>query len=217
MTLIFWCLLLVGFTWTGVFVWYYLEKPGNKRLLYKAAATAGPALLALAGALWRGRPTDWLLFVAAVLFVAADVALEVHMLSGVLLFLAGHLGVCIILRGQGASLRVAGTAALLGLAAVLWVHRSRFKKMGRLTPVLLVYVTVLFAMLGAAVSCLWQPDAGAATAVTAVGAGCFVVSDMLLGDAMLCGYRTRSRHWWIMGLYETAVLLLALAPYLNNA
>ncbi len=210
MTGVFWLLLALGYGWQGVFLWLYLERPGDKRLFYKAATTAGPALIALAGAGLRGAATDWLLLTSVLLFVAADALLEIHMAIGVLLFLAGHVGIGVILLGQGASPAVAVSAGLVGLSAVVWVHRKRLVKLGKL---MLVYVLVLFAMLGAALSCAARPGAGAASIVTALGSGMFVASDMLLGDAMLRGYRTRSRHWWIMGLYESAVLLLALAPF----
>ncbi len=210
-------LLAAGLVWAGLGIWLYLEKAGRFALVYKGCTTAGPALIALAGAVLRGTAADWVLAASALLFVAADVALEIRMSCGVLLFLAGHLGVIALALQRGAPFGAMLAAGAFGAVYMYLRHRRNRKKLGALVPVLSVYSFVLFAMLGACLAGLWSAGGvlhcGPAALLTAAGAVCFTASDLLLGEDLVSGSRTRARRWWIMVLYEAAVLLLVLAPF----
>lgn len=203
----------LGFLWIFFGLWLYMFSRWKDRIPCKVFTTAGPVLLALAGALRQPSDHSWALFAAAFLFLLADIFINLSLLPGVLVFLLGHIGLivrCFLLGSSWAALLV---PAVLGCAFTAFVYRRQLKGMGPLAIALLVYVAVLFGMVGGILSLVHVQGLSLQTVSAALGALLFLASDLLLGDIIVTGCKTRTKDCWVMYLYEIAVLLLALAPF----
>ena len=213
--MLFGLLLAVGLAWIALGLWLYLWSSYKGKTTAKAFTTLGPVLIALLGALLRQTGADWVLFGTAALFLAADIFICYSLVPGVLVFLAGHVGLICRAVLDGAPLAAVLVPGALGCLALTVRYRKRFSVMGASSAALVVYVFVLFGMVGAIISMLWVEGGHfAAKTVACLGALCFLCSDLLLGDAIVMDRKTEYRNRWIMCLYEPAVLLLILAPYI---
>lgn len=212
--MLFIVLLAAGLAWIALGLWLYLWSPYKGKTTVKAFTTLGPVMIAFAGALLRQSTADWVLCATAVLFLLADIFICYSLVPGVLVFLAGHIGLIARAILDGAPLAAVLVPGALGCLVLAVCYRKRFAAVGASSAALIVYVFVLFGMAGAIGSLFWVPGGHLpAKLVAGLGAGCFLCSDLLLGDAIVMNRKTEFRNRWIMCLYEPAVLLLVLAPY----
>ena len=74
-------------------------------------------------------------------------------------------------------------------------------------------MAVLFGMVNSILSLVQVQGLSLQTASAALGALLFLASDLLLGDIIVTGRKSRTKDCWVMYLYEIAVLLLVLSPF----
>ena len=204
---------LLGFAWILFGLWLYMFSKWKDNVLCKALTTLGPVLLAGYALVQQPDTPGWALFISAVLFLVADILINSSLLPGVLVFLLGHIGLivrCFLLGSSWAALLI---PAVLGCALMAFVYRRRLKAMGPLAVALLVYVAVLFGMVNSILSLVQVQGLSLQTVSAALGALLFMASDLLLGDIIVTGRKSRTKDCWVMYLYEFAVLLLVLAPF----
>lgn len=199
------------------------EKKGHRVLVFKAVAT-GMAVLAAGYELWQdANAVSGMLFLAAVLCLAADVLLELWLPAGVLAFGAAHLAFA---AAFGMQCRVRWyTLALFGVcyllfAAGLFRYLPEAAKMNpdkripdfvfRLGACL--YPVLLCASSALAVTAAVQNTAGGASGRTGIAGGAggllFFVSDYLLAWRKLGGRRELKYRLAVLVCYYFAVYLM---------
>lgn len=194
---------------------YFFRKDGKSRrpLVFKAAATCMPVLLALYKALTAKEISSWFLFAGIVCYMAADVLLELWFLSGVTAFGIGHICVILSLIGSGAASWYTAAAFLVLYGGMFLVVRKYLKDLGNLLLPGFFYAALLCLMAAMAVS-LGIGRQNPASILTGIGGVCFVVSDTILGWSHLSGKQSRRYSAALLILYYTAVYLLAAGPLL---
>lgn len=212
MTALFPWLWLSGVLWVALGLWLYLFSPYKGNVLCKALTTAGPVLLALLGAWQQSSLQSRVLLLSLCLFLAADVCIDFSLLPGVLVFLLGHVGLIAGCLLSGSGWQALLFPGVLGCLALAWAYRRRLKTMGALAAALLVYVFVLFGMVGSLMGLLCRGFTNARL-LAGLGALLFLASDLLLGDTIVTGRKSHAKDVWVMCLYETALLCLVLAPF----
>lgn len=194
------------------FLYLFLDSPQRGSLVWKACATLMPVLLCLYGVL-SGRGGSWLLFAAVTVCLVSDVLIGVHFISGVLSFLAAHvlLIVHLVLQAAPTPWSLLPWAVLYGgLWAYYW---KELPSLGKKAVPMCIYPAFLFGMFSIALALPFQRP-GASSVCLALGAACFCVSDLVLGDGVVHERQTRVRDHIIMHLYEPAVFLFALSAVL---
>lgn len=199
---------IVLFLAMELFLYLFLDGPRRGSLVWKACATLMPVLTCLYGVLRGGG--GWLLFAAIAVCLVSDVLIGVHFVSGVLSFLLAHvlLIVHLILQAQPTAWSLLPWAVLYG---GLWAYYWReLPSLGKKAVPMCIYPIFLFGMFSLALALPFLRP-GAASVCLALGAACFCVSDLVLGDGVVHERQTRLRDHIIMHLYEPAVFLFALS------
>ena len=207
----------VGIIWAGglfligVFLKLYLWGPGKGSTLHKAAATFVSVLISLDGALRFGG-WAWVLFIAVLLCMAADIWIQYSLIPGVLVFLSAHLFFIgwMALKGGVLSWNLLIGAAICGL--LLWLYRRYLKGMGAQAVFLSLYLLILMSMLATALSLPFVSQSAGAS-IIAGGASLFAASDLILGASIVTGRKTELKDRLIMLFYEPAVFLLAVSVF----
>ena len=194
---------------------YFSRKEGGSRkpLVFKAAATCMPVLLALYHAWGTKETASWWLFAGILCYMAADVLLEIWFLSGVTVFGIGHVCVVMSLTGDGTASGYVAVIFLILFAGMFLVLRKYVKDLGSLFLPGAVYAALLCLMAAKAVS-LGIGGRDLPSILTGIGGVCFVISDTVLGWSHLSGRQNRSYSALLLILYYLAVYLLAAGRYL---
>ena len=199
---------IVLFLAMELFLYLFLDGPRRGSLVWKACAPLMPVLTCLYGVLRGGG--GWLLFAAVAVCLISDVLIGVHFVSGVLSFLLAHvlLIVHLVLQAQPAAWSLLPWAVLYG---GLWVYYWReLPSLGKKAVPMCIYPAFLSGMFSLALALPFLRP-GAPSVCLALGAACFCVSDLVLGDGVVHERQTRLRDHIIMHLYEPAVFLFALS------
>lgn len=186
-----------------------------------------PHLMAKGGATWMALttavfcysqgsdlPVGGLMIAATALFVLADVLLDVRFLAGVAAFGLGHAALIGWIIAQKAHLSqplLSGFSVLMAAvlyALAVFIFRRKLRQAGKKAIVMLVYAVVLSLMTAMAASLLLS--GGLRYLVFALGAVCFMISDLLVAQGMLAGM-ARKWHVLAMILYESAVMMMAVS------
>ena len=159
-------------------------------------------------------PSGGIIIAAVALFVLADVLLDLKFIPGVAAFAMGHIALIVWICAQGTVIRqisfvipaVSSAVVLFGLSVFLF-RKIIFKK-PRMAAAMLPYAAVLSLMTGFAA--LLPFAGGAGYLPFAGGAVLFMISDLMVAQGMLVGM---ARKWHILAMiiYESAVMLMALA------
>lgn len=192
-----------------IFLYLYLDSPRRGSLFWKACAALMPVLLCLSGAL-RSGGDRWLLLAAVTVCLISDVLIGIHFVSGVLSFLTAHvlLIVYLLLQSPPTPWSLLPWAVLYGS---MWLYYGKeIPTLGKKAVPMCLYPAFLFGMFSLALALPFLRP-GPSSVCLALGAACFCVSDLVLGDGVVHGKETRLRDHVIMHLYEPAVFLLALS------
>ena len=209
-------MVLVAFSWFILPLWaaffalyFLLRRNGLMResLVAKcggsflAVGSAGLAL-SLRGEAWLAQPVFWFFL----LCTAADALLEIHFVTGMLVFGAAH--VCLVVWLWGVAQPTLWSLALwaAAYAAAAFLFREELPTLGRLTVPFCLYPGLLGASLALALPLPFL--AGPAWWPAAVGALCFFISDMMVAKGELSGLPPAYQKP-VMLLYWAALYLIA--------
>lgn len=177
-------------------------------LLLKAACTAVGVALSLWAVLSKTDAFSVLVFCALLVCMAADVILELHFVSGMLVFLCGHLlliaALLLLAQPQWTSLPL---WALFYSGTVLF-FRKYIPQLGKLLLPFMVYPVILLGMLSLALPLPFVLHS-AGSWLLAAGALLFSCSDLLLAHNII----TKKHNHLVMYWYETAIFFLALSVF----
>lgn len=190
-------------------LYQYLDSSRRGSLFWKACATLMPVLLCLYGTLCTGGEHGLLLAALCVCLIS-DVLIGVHFISGVLSFLTAHILLMVYLVRQASPTlwSLLPWAILYGL---LWVYYwKEIPALGKRAVPMCLYPAFLFGMFSLAAALPFLRP-GPSSICLALGAGCFCMSDLVLGDGVVHQKESRLRDHVIMHLYEPAVFLFALS------
>lgn len=170
---------------------------------FLSVASAGMAFC-LAGE----NPFSQVIFWFFVLCTAADAMLEIHFVSGMVLFAGGH--ICLILWLWGLTAPTWRSLLLWAVAygMVAWLFRREIPKLGKLTAPFVLYPAVLSVSLALALPVPFV--LGTFYIPLAIGVLCFFISDLMVAKDQLVGVSPRS-HKLIMLLYWAALYLISSA------
>lgn len=213
MSLLLWLALVLPVMAAMLYL-YFTARTKPVQLIGKGGATCA----ALATAVFchlrgGGLSSGEIIIAAAALFALADVLLNIRFIWGVAAFAAGHVSLIVWLFRQEAALhQPLFTAPVLLIAAALYalavfLFKGYLKKAGKLTFALLPYAAILSLMTGVSLTlpCL----GGVRYLPFALGAGLFMISDLMVARGILIG-SPRRFHILTMIVYESAVLLMSL-------
>lgn len=199
--------------WCAIFYLYFEMKRTKLRRAELVAKCAGTFLMAMScglGYAWAGAfPLSKPLFWFFLLCAAADVLLEIHFLSGMLVFAAGHVCAFLTLWNENlVSLRWSLPIWIVLVALGCFLFRRELSKMGfRALP-----FGLYFGVLAAAAACaLPAPLVGGGPEglFWSFGMVCFFISDLLVAKSALSHLDPK----WekpVMLLYWGALLLISL-------
>lgn len=190
-------------------LYLYLDSPKRGSLFWKACATLMPVLLCLFGSV-RSGGEHYLLLAALCVCLISDVLIGIHFVSGVLSFLTAHILLMVYLVRQAPPTlwSLWPWAVLYGL---LWLYYGKeIPTLGKRAVPMCLYPAFLFGMFSLAAALPFLRP-GLSSVCLALGAACFCVSDMVLGDGVVHEKQSRLRDHVIMHLYEPAVFLFALS------
>ncbi len=205
----------VALIWAVLMPRHFRCKTPEKKplsLLFKGLATVVCALFAAAACALGGDSASWLLFIGLCVCAAADVLLEVRFEVGGVAFFLGHVLYTFgfsLLRTPSWAAGVLFVAAFAGLSFFLTRYRGHLDR--RMYLCLSAYSVALSALLSAAIAAAafaWS----ARTALAALGAALFVVSDATLCRNVL-EKREEKAHYISLGVYYMGQLCIALAAF----
>ena len=198
----------------GCVVYALFGSLGGKYIVKNPKLAIGPIIIVVVVSIVLGvvgmDPGSAYLFVGIAVCLVSDVLIGVHFVSGVLSFLLAHvlLIVHLILQAQPTAWSLLPWAVLYG---GLWAYYWReLPSLGKKAVPMCIYPIFLFGMFSLALALPFLRP-GAASVCLALGAACFCVSDLVLGDGVVHERQTRLRDHIIMHLYEPAVFLFALS------
>ena len=175
------------------------EKLGCRALAFKALATFMAVYLGMHGAVKYGGMSGTLMSLGLVLCMAADVALELDFVKGIVVFGLAHL--CYIATynrlAHPAWYTLAGAAAVYLMLFLIFRHD--IGGLGKLKAAAVIYMAVLSYMTASAFT-LYISEQTTAAAMVAAGATCFLISDGIIA------YRTTRKKTGLV--YGAAILLL---------
>ncbi len=195
--------------WGAFFALYFLlRRAGLSR--QSLVAKCGGSFLAVGSAgmalYLRGiEPFTQPIFWFFLLCTAADALLELHFVTGMLVFGAGHACLIVWLWGVAPPTWVSLALWLLAYACTALLFRKELPKLGKMTAPFCLYPGLLGASLALALPLPFV--AGAAYGAAAVGALLFFISDMMVAKGELCGLPPAFQKP-IMLLYWAALYLL---------
>lgn len=188
---------------------YLLRKRSRKlSIAFKTLGTVMAALPALQGASVNGGAAWWC-FAALMLCAAADAALEIRFLTGIILFALGHVCYCIWLAAMAplGTVHLMVLPALLTLSALLLLRWR--KRLGKWFRPFAGY-SIMLSLMGALAVGAGFSLGGAAGLLLVSGGLLFVISDILVARSFV----HRPPLWLnvaAMGIYYAAQLLLGLS------
>ena len=190
------------------------ERIGCRSLAFKALATFMAVYLGMYGAIRFGGMTGTFMSFGLVLCLAADVALELDFVKGILLFGIAH--VCFIVSYNRLVHPVWYTFAGASLAylALFVIFKDDLKSLGKLKAAAVIYMAVLCYMAASAVT-LWIDYGTEASAMVAAGAVCFVISDGIIAYRTTKGKNELIYGAAILLLYYGAVYLFGAAVFIG--
>ena len=141
-----------------------------------------------------------------VLCTIADALLEIHFVSGMLVFGAAHLCLVVWLWNVTPPTWWSLAVWVLAYAVVAVLFRKELRILGKQTVPFCLYPALLGASLALALPLPFL--LGMAYLPTAVGALSFFISDMMVAKGQLSGLNEKY-HKWVMVLYWLALYLIA--------
>ena len=185
---------------------------GCRSLVFKALATFMAVYLGMHGAIRFGGMTGTFMSLGLVLCMAADVALELDFVKGILLFGLAH--ICFITAFNRLArpewYTVAGAAAVYLL--LFLIFKNDMKTLGSLKTAAVIYMAVLCYMAASAVT-LFAAFTTVASGMAAAGAVCFVISDGIIAYRTTRGKTQFCYGAAILLLYYSAVYLFGAALF----
>lgn len=200
--------------WDKYFL-YKKTRTKGRMIAVKCCATLMCVLAAAVGTLASGNSlVASLPFWGALLCMVGDGLLEVHFLSGMAAFGAGH----VVFIGWIYGLFAAGNGSLT-VSVVLWLllcigvlrfFRCNLRALGKALPAFLAYAAVLMAM--AAMALTLPLCYGWRAVHIALGGALFAASDMFVGKGMFERLSPAADRF-ALAIYYAAVYLLALGAW----
>ena len=193
---------------------YFLgkERGGRKFLAFKALATLMPAILAGFYGAEYGGASVWLTLAGILCYMAADVLLEIWLLTGVAVFGAGHICILASLLYENISWKVMAVCFSIFYSGMFLALKKYLRKLkGLLFPGML-YAVLLCAVAAGAVAggiCC----RGISGILLGLGGVCFLASDTILGWNYLSGQQKRGLGAVLLILYYMAVYFFAARLY----
>lgn len=187
---------------------------GCRSLVFKALATFMAVYLGIHGAIRFGGMTGTFMSLGLVLCMAADVALELDFVKGILLFGTAH--ICFIASYNRLAhpewYTFAGAA--LAYLVVFVLFKNEWKHLGKLKAAAVIYMAVLCYMAASAVT-LWISYRTEVSFMAAAGAVCFVISDGIIAYRTTKGKDGPIYGAAILLLYYSAVYLFGAAVFIG--
>lgn len=160
------------------------KKLGKLAILPKCTGSAFFVLSAVVALLSKGEnPFQSLMFWALITFAISDGLLDVHFLSGMAFFGAGHVLVIIWALQQGPFSWVSIVLWLFAMLIVTVLFRKIIKKMKAKIIPFIIYAGVLIA--DSAIAFMLAFTVGPQYTLLSIGAAMFFVSDILVGKQEL--------------------------------
>lgn len=178
----------------------------------KASCTAVGVILALWASLKEPNFFSWLICGALVLCMIADVILELHFVSGMLVFLTGHLMLITALLLYTPTHWISLLLWFLFYVGVVFFFRKYIPKLGKRFLPFAVYPAILLGMLSLTLPLPFILN-HAGSWIFTFGALLFCCSDLLLAHNILSENSNRRRNHLVMYLYETAIFSLAFSVF----
>lgn len=203
----------------GYLLYFFYRKQQKKcqKILAKCGATLACVITALIGLRATGSdvPTSLVLWFAFFCMLG-DGLLEIHFISGMAAFGAGHLVlICWIYGLFGMSGGVSLTEIMLWAAAyvlTLWGFRKHFRKLGKKRIAFVLYAGILLAM--AAMALMLPSRYGVRTLPLAIGGLLFTVSDLLVAKGIFVGL-SPAMDRFALAIYYISVYCISLSTWVT--
>lgn len=196
----------------GILYGHFRDR-GHFCLLFKGAATFMAVITAFTYAFRHTSPSAWLIASGVLLCMAADILLEIRLLSGVASFGAAHV---LFILSFLKDYRISAGSVLLWLilyAGMFAGFRHLLKKLGNLAVPGFMYAALLCAACALSV-CRFLDLGTIGSGFAALGGICFFASDNILAYCTLSDFRSKRNSAVLLTLYYSAVYFLAVSLYL---
>lgn len=196
---------------TLFFGWVYIHYTpvhGKRALPFKGIATFMAVMLAFIGACDIKTPAYWMICLALLVCVAADIVLELNTKGGICLFLAAQILFIVSFLKVVSFKWYTAVFIVLIIGIFVYSYGNKLHHHKNLAIFAVVYCVALAFMSAMAMTFAIETKNTWAVC-SAVGGLLFVASDYILTGTIVGKLKKADFHWIVLLLYYCAVLLLA--------